>query len=251
MIVSRGAQNRLPESQRINKSVWGFGVRVLSSLLAHFMLYTLIFFFTGHFLTIWRYSLDWGFWDVGLSGIVWRVPHLNWGRRCMAIGPTYHVRLPKTLPRSSSLVCTYMISFHSLLSQLFYHMRFLASLSSRLVCIVDQQSDKHKRMCVELFFYWFVYRWPATSWMQHQNSPLSFTFPPHKFTLNQERAELTTQKGVVQVYISGLLSSFSNRAWDEPLNRPKYTVCIFLLSWQMFYFQNWPSEVIVSSVIYE
>jgi len=154
----------------------------------------LIFFFTGHFLTIQRYSLDWGFWDVGLSGVVWRVPCLNWGRRHMAIEPTDHVHLPETLPRSSFSVCTYMISFHSLLSQLFYHMQFSASLPSWLVYIVDQQLDWHKRTHAEPFFCWFVYRWPATSQMRHQNSLLSFTFPPYKFTLYQERAEFTTQK---------------------------------------------------------
>jgi len=199
------------------------------------MLYTLTFFFTEHFLMIWRYSLDWSFWDLGLSGTIWRVPCLNWGRWCMAIGPTDHVCLPKTLPRSSFSVCTYMMSFHSLLSQLFYHMQFSASLPSWLVYIVDQQSDWCKRMCVEPFFYLIcILVTCPTSQMQHSNSSLSFTFPPNKFTLYQERAKLTTQKGVVQVYISCLLSSFSNRAWDKSLNRPKYAVCVFLLSLQCF-----------------
>jgi len=133
----KGAWNGLPESQRIDKSVWGFGVWVLSSLLAHFMLYTLIFLFTRHFFTIQGYSLDWDFWDVGSSGIIWRVPCLNWGRRCMEIGPMDHVCLPETLPRSSFSVCTYIISFHSLLSQLSYHMQFSASIPSQLVYIVD------------------------------------------------------------------------------------------------------------------
>jgi len=174
----KGAQNGLPESQRINKSVWGFGVQVLSSLLACFMLYTLIFFFTGHFLTIQGYSLDWGFWDIGSSGIVWRVPHLYWGRWHMAIGPTDCVHLPETLLRSSFLVCTYMISFHSLLSQLSYHMWFSASLPSQLIYIVDQQLDQCKRTCPEPFFCWFVYRWPATSWMQHQILSSSSPFHP-------------------------------------------------------------------------
>jgi len=48
----KGAQNRLLESQGIEKFVWGFGVWVLSSLLAFFMHYTLISLFTKHFLTI-------------------------------------------------------------------------------------------------------------------------------------------------------------------------------------------------------
>jgi len=152
MIVSRGARNGLPESRRIDKSAWGFGVRVLSSFMAHFMLYTLTLSFTEHFLMIWRYAPNWSFWDVGLSGTIWRVPCLNWGRQHMAIGPTDHVRLPETLPRSSCSVCTYMMSFHSLLSQLLYYMWFSASLPSRLVYIVDQQSDRHKRTCVEPFF---------------------------------------------------------------------------------------------------
>jgi len=153
MIVSRGAWNRLPESWRINKSAWGFGVWVLSSFMAHFILYTLTFSFTEHFLMIQRYALDWSFWDVGSSGAIWRVPRLNWGRRCMAIGPTDHVRLPETLPRSSCSVCTYMMSFHSLPSQLLYHMQFSASLPSWLVYIVDQQLDWCKRTCAEPFFY--------------------------------------------------------------------------------------------------
>jgi len=127
-------------------------VRVLSSFMARFMLYTLTLSFTEHFLIIRRYAPDWSFWDVGLSGAIWRVLRLNWGRRCMAIGPTDCVCLPETLPRSSCLVCTYMMSFYSLLSQLLYHMRFLASLPSRLIYIVEQQSDRHKRMHVELFF---------------------------------------------------------------------------------------------------
>jgi len=64
------------------------------------------------------------------------------------------------------------------------------------------------------------------------NSSLPSMFPPNKFTFYQERAELTTQKGVVWVYISSLLSSFSNRAQDKSFNRPKYAVHIFLLSLQ-------------------
>ena len=135
MIVSRGAQNRLPESQRINKSVWGFGVRVLSSLLAHFMLYTLISLFTKHFLTIQGYSLDWSLWDVGLSGIIWRVLHLNWGRRCKAIAPTDHICLPKILPRGSFLVCICMISYHFLLSKL--------SLSHVILCFCSLLFSLH------------------------------------------------------------------------------------------------------------
>jgi len=152
MIISRGAWNGLLESRRINKSAWGFGVWVLSSFMAHFMLYTLTLSFTEHFLMIWRYALDWSFWDVGSSGAIWRVPRLNWGRWHMAIGPMDRVHLPETLPRSSCSVCTYMMSFHSLLSQLLYHMWFSASLPSRLVYIVDQQSDQCKRMHAELFF---------------------------------------------------------------------------------------------------
>jgi len=152
MIVSRGARNGLLESWRIDKSVWGLGVWVLSSFMACFMLYTLTFSFTEHFLMIRRYALDWSFWDIGSSGAVWRVPCLNWGRRRMAIGPTDRIHLPETLPRSSCLVCTYMMSFHSLLSQLLYHMWFSASLPSWLVYIVDQQSDQHKRMRMEPFF---------------------------------------------------------------------------------------------------
>jgi len=189
----KGAQNGLLESWRIEKFVWGFWVQV-SSLLAHFMLYILIFLFTRHFPTIWGYSLNWSFWDVGLSGVIWRVLCLNWGRRHMEVGPMDHVCLPKTFPRSSFLVCTYMISFHSLLSQLSYHMQFLASIPSKLVYIVDQQLDQCKRMHVEPFFCWFVYRWPATSQMQYQFFPSPSHFSLLKFTLYQERAEFTTQK---------------------------------------------------------
>jgi len=131
----KGAWNGLLESWRIEKFVWGFRVWVLSSLLAHFMHYTLIFLFTEHFLTIQGYSLDWNFWDVGLSGVIWRVLHLNWGRLRMAIGTTDCVCLPKTLPRSSFLVCTCMISFHSLLSKL--------SLSHAIFCFYSLALSLH------------------------------------------------------------------------------------------------------------
>jgi len=131
----KGARNGLPESWGIEKFVWGFWVQVLSSLLACFMHYTLISLFTKHFLTIWGYSLDWNFWDIGLSGVVWRVLHLNWGRWHKAIGPMDCVCLPETLSRSSFSVCTCMISFHFLLSEL--------SLSHAIFCFYSLSFSLH------------------------------------------------------------------------------------------------------------
>ena len=59
-----------------------------------------------------------------------------------------------------------------------YHMRFSASIPSQLVYIVDQQSDQRKRTCMEPFFHWFVYRWPATSQMQYWNLLFSSWLQP-------------------------------------------------------------------------